>query len=301
MSAVERKRRPLLSIILPMHNAEDYIDSCLTSLVDQDLDASSYEIIIINDGSTDGSMKIAKEYAEKYTNIQIINNRMSGAGSARNAGILLSKGKYIHFVDADDYVAGEVYGALLTNIMEYDLEIMFFKFRRISDNTIIRESENDGNVEIEEIVNGIDYIASKGYINTCWISLINRDFLLGQKLLFSSFLFEDITFMTSLISSASRVANFPYDVYRYRINNTNSISNKKTDFHLKRSIISYHNVVNFFNDLVDTKRKEGIQNLAYFESLARLRNDNAVSMLLKLIKSRVSLSTINKLLTSLFL
>ena len=93
-----------LSIIVPMYNAERYIDTCLNTLVKQDILDSEYEIIIINDGSTDNSVNIVKKYIQKHENINLISVKNGGQSRARNIGIENSKGKYLYFVDADDYI-----------------------------------------------------------------------------------------------------------------------------------------------------------------------------------------------------
>lgn len=93
---------PKISIIVPVYNTEKYLAKCLDSLVNQTL--TDIEIIIINDGSTDNSEKIIKEYQKKYSNIVYIKNTNHGQGHARNLGITAAKGEYLTFVDSDDYV-----------------------------------------------------------------------------------------------------------------------------------------------------------------------------------------------------
>lgn len=91
-----------VSIIVPVYNAGEYLEVCLDSLVSQDMD--EIEIIIINDGSTDISRDICQHYAEKYPYVEMVDKANEGVSVARNVGLDLAKGKYITFVDADDYV-----------------------------------------------------------------------------------------------------------------------------------------------------------------------------------------------------
>lgn len=91
-----------VSVIVPVYNVEEYIQECLDSLVKQTLD--EIEIICVNDGSTDNSLKILNEYASKYPKIKVINRENHGVSAARNAGVKASIGKYIAFVDSDDWV-----------------------------------------------------------------------------------------------------------------------------------------------------------------------------------------------------
>ena len=93
-----------LSFIIPIYNCEKYICECLDSCLEQNINASDYEIICINDGSTDNSSKILEYYAQKHTNIFLINKSNGGVSIARNKGIEASKGDYIWFLDADDFI-----------------------------------------------------------------------------------------------------------------------------------------------------------------------------------------------------
>lgn len=91
-----------LSIIIPVYNVEEYIYDCLYSVLN--IDNLNYEIILINDGSTDRSGDIIKEFAKKYHNIKIIEQENKGLSAARNKGIQNAIGEYILFVDSDDYL-----------------------------------------------------------------------------------------------------------------------------------------------------------------------------------------------------
>ena len=98
------KKKMLLSIIIPVYNIEDYIQRCLDSCLAQNAN-SEYEIICVNDGSTDSSLKILREYENKYPNIIVIDKPNGGVSSARNMGINVARGEYIWFVDGDDWIA----------------------------------------------------------------------------------------------------------------------------------------------------------------------------------------------------
>lgn len=96
-----------LSIIIPVYNVEQYLKDCLSSILNQNF--QQYEIILIDDGSTDNSGKICDEYASSYKNIITIHQVNQGVSSARNKGVSLAKGKYIHFIDADDTIDPDTY------------------------------------------------------------------------------------------------------------------------------------------------------------------------------------------------
>ena len=93
-----------LSIIVPVYNVQDYIERCLTSIINSDLERIQYEIIVVNDGTKDGSMLVVNDYLKKYEHIKVFEQENQGLSSARNTGMAHAVGKYIWFVDSDDYI-----------------------------------------------------------------------------------------------------------------------------------------------------------------------------------------------------
>lgn len=91
-----------ISVVVPVYNVETYLEECLNSIINQTF--SDIEIICINDGSTDSSLDILNDYSKKDDRIKIINQENKGLGATRNKGIDLAKGKYIFFIDSDDYI-----------------------------------------------------------------------------------------------------------------------------------------------------------------------------------------------------
>ena len=93
-----------ISVIIPIYNSQKFINKCLDSVINQTFPSSRFEIICINDGSTDQTPQILTEYTLKYTNIIVINQKNQGQGLARNVGVSIAKGKYVKFIDSDDYL-----------------------------------------------------------------------------------------------------------------------------------------------------------------------------------------------------
>ena len=104
-------KKTLISIIVPVYNTEKYIERCLDSIMKQDY--PNFEVILVNDGSTDESGIIIQKYKEKYKNISYIKQENKGVGAARNAGIKVAKGDYISFVDSDDLIMEDYCSHLL--------------------------------------------------------------------------------------------------------------------------------------------------------------------------------------------
>lgn len=103
-----------LSFIIPAYNAEAYLKECLESILHQDLSYDEYEIICVNDGSTDRSLGLLKEYEKAYDNIRVIDQENSGVSAARNIGLDTASGEYVWFVDADDFIGRNVLNMLKT-------------------------------------------------------------------------------------------------------------------------------------------------------------------------------------------
>ena len=123
----------LLSIIVPMYNMSKYLASCLDSLVNQNIDKAEYEIILIDDGSTDNTLDIAKEYASKYDNIKVITKENGGVSSARNLGIDISEGEYIWFVDSDDFISSNCLAFIKRIIIENTPEFISMAYKKVNE------------------------------------------------------------------------------------------------------------------------------------------------------------------------
>lgn len=117
-----------LSIIIPVYNVEEYLRRCVDSILSQDYDA--YEIILVDDGSTDNGGVICDELAQQYSHISVIHKSNGGLSSARNAGLKAAKGQYIWFIDSDDYIAEQSLGAIMSQIVQNQAEVIFFSYIR---------------------------------------------------------------------------------------------------------------------------------------------------------------------------
>ncbi len=117
-----------LSIILPVYNVSQFLDDCIRSCLDQDLPEEDYEIICVNDGSTDNSLEKLNEYAKKYDNIKIITQKNTGLPGARNTGLNVAVGKYIWFIDSDDYIKKNCLKSIVDIMIEKDLDEYIFNY-----------------------------------------------------------------------------------------------------------------------------------------------------------------------------
>lgn len=117
-----------LSIILPAYNVEAYIEKCIRSLMQQDLNAADYEVIVTNDGSPDNSKEVVGKLQKEFVNIVLINQENQGVSMARNNAIAVAKGKYIMAIDPDDYILPNTLNRVLTIAETKDLDVFYLGF-----------------------------------------------------------------------------------------------------------------------------------------------------------------------------
>ena len=117
---------PLISVIIPVYNAEKYLEECIKSLLSQSL--NNCEFIFVNDGSNDNSSNIIKDYIKRDKRIVLINQCNKGVSEARNTGLLKANGKYVGFVDSDDYIDSDMYEILYKEIKMEDCDVVISNF-----------------------------------------------------------------------------------------------------------------------------------------------------------------------------
>ena len=119
---------PTYSIVVPVYNAQDSVSRCLDSLLKQDF--SDFEVLLIDDGSKDDSLRVCQQYAEKDSRVRVFHQENQGVSAARNFGLLQASGEYIGFVDSDDYVT-EDYFSLLPSVEEHKPDLVLFGYQRV--------------------------------------------------------------------------------------------------------------------------------------------------------------------------
>ena len=211
-----------VSVIVPVYNVEGYLEKCLESLVRQSL--KDIEIIVVNDGATDNSLKIAKKYEEKYFNIlKVYSKRNGGLSDARNFGLKYAKGKYVAFVDSDDYVKNDMFLKLYNFAVKNDLDVV------VSD-TIIKTDSSE-----YVLKSNLNYSTNvlKNYVIAypmACIRLIKRDILKDFEFKKGIF-YEDLESMPSLVLKTSKIGFIDYAGYYY-VQRAGSIM-KQQDFNSK--------------------------------------------------------------------
>ena len=233
----------ILSIVVPAYNVERELEKCIESCLKQDIPKDSYEIIIVNDGATDNTLQVATDIAAKYECVSVVNQNNMGLSGARNTGLKYAKGKYVWFIDSDDYIKPNVLGNMIRQTDDINLDCLFFRLQRVFDDDCFRSEVDDyecvqPNVTRNAILSGRDAIL-QGYnpSSVCAI-LFNVEFLRKHSLKFMLGIYhEDAEFTYRMISKAQRImfiADAPYLYFTHagtmtRSKNINSLIKNRVD------------------------------------------------------------------------
>ena len=126
-----------LSVIIPVYNVEKYVICCINSVIQNDLESSAYEIIIVDDESPDDSVKTIKSYFQNVANLKVISQKNKGLGGARNTGILNATGTYLLFLDADDYLVPNTLSQIVNQAIATQVEVLEFGAHGVLENGVV--------------------------------------------------------------------------------------------------------------------------------------------------------------------
>lgn len=211
---------PKFSIIIPVYNVESYLDKCLHSIINQTL--QDFEIIIVNDGSTDNSISIINKYDGKYKNIKVISQENQGLSMARNNGIKIACGEYFILVDSDDYLELELLEKLNKSLVN-NPDIIRFQLRTVS---------NDSTKDFKELAfigfkgkEAFEKISTFQFVENAWSYLYKTSYFKENKFTFAPNRYhEDFGLIPLVIVKASKVNSISYVGYNY-VQRTGSIMN----------------------------------------------------------------------------
>lgn len=204
----------LISVMIPVYNAQKHIGKCIESLLNQTY--TNIQIVIVNDGSKDDSQIICEEYAKKDKRIKLVNQPNGGEGAARNTGLKEADGKYLCFVDADDYVKEDFIENFYNLHKKYNSELSICGFTELKGEEIINETS--GNVEQLNQAQAMEKLLKedsfKGYV---WNKMFKMDIIREHKLQFDVTLavWTDVLFVFNYMEHIDRVAFDPTPKYYY--------------------------------------------------------------------------------------
>lgn len=248
----------LFSVIIPAYNAANYIKDAIESVVKQPF--FDYEIIVVNDGSKDNTLKILNKLARKYVNLRIIAQNNSGASVARNNGINHAKGEYIFFMDADDVLVENSFVKISEILIEKkpDVLIGLYTMLNIDTNKVI--IEKDSSISSLEI-NDKPYedalkVLKKYRLSSCpWRYFIKRNLILNHNLYFieNSFV-EDAIWVPMLLTSAKSFYLNDVVFYKYQLH-SNSVSSTKTFKFYQDALEGCDILTKYKHDLNNTQKE----------------------------------------------
>jgi len=226
MSIKEHSRTQIrLSIIIPVYNVEEYVEKCIKSCAEQDLSFQEYEIIVVNDGSLDGSLAICERLDAEYAHVHIISQKNKGLSGARNIGLSVAKGEYVWFVDSDDWISPSLLTSICSKLID-SLDILWLGHVVEMNHRIVSSSIPGA---VDKYCSGqffyANFVKSENFI---WKFIYRRDFLVEQRLFFcEGILYEDFEFTPRALAVAQRCFTYPVPCYHYLVRENSIVANVK--------------------------------------------------------------------------
>ena len=210
--SVVKEMNTKISVIVPVYNVEKYLERCLESIIFQTY--KELEIIVINDGSTDNSGKICDYYAQKDSRIKVLHQENKGAASAKNAGLHIATGKYLTFVDSDDYLEKDSYEFMQKHLEEKAVDVIHCAFRdvykeHVTDRLLLAEEKKF------DVISYLKRFATDWTCSLLWNKMYRRE-------IFNGIFFEeghkidDEFFVYQGILNAEKILYIPKIIYNYR-------------------------------------------------------------------------------------
>ena len=216
-----------VSILVPVYNVENYLKRCLDSLIQQTF-KKDYEIICVNDGSTDNSGLILEEYANKYNNIKIITQENKGLSEARNEGVKHATGKYTLFVDADDFINNNAVELLYNHAERLNADVVIFDIKKGSQNLKLKQTTKWNNI-IEKYgencfnIHTADPFVYRFVPVATWNKFYLTSLIKDLKFI-KGITRQDVAHWSLVYSKAKRVTYLPFPLYFYVVDRHDSIT-----------------------------------------------------------------------------
>ena len=259
-----------LSIIIPVYNVEQYIGRCLQSCLSQpNVTTEDYELVIVNDGTKDGSMAIVEEQTRGYANVTIINQHNQGLSMARNAGLKAAQGEYVWFVDSDDWIEEGCLHEIIDCLGLTKVDALQLQYR----NVYVDAPDEEVYSIISGIVEGREWLLNDGFFVAVPFMVYRREFLLRHNLTFYPGIYhEDNEFKPRTLYLAQTCASYNKIAYNYFRGNANSIT---STLRLKNGM-DYFAVMNSLRTFVNTYDIKGKYRRALYTQIG-----NAMKMVLR--------------------
>ena len=262
----------LLSLIVPCFNVENYVQQCLDSIYSCDLDEKQFEVLCIDDYSSDGTRTILEQNGRQHGNLRIIvNSTNKGLSATRNTGIREAKGEYLWFVDSDDFVTAKGLANLVYRMIDQDLDVLCFNYRQVdeegkelSEHVVFNETSSQDGYSFVKTVFGKSIVYHMGYVVRF---LYRTEYLRSHQLFFPEKVYwEDTVYMPKSIIEASRIASSAEILYSYRVNPKSFCSTFLRTYPAKSifefSFCAGSDLFSFSNEVKDEELKDAFYDTA---------------------------------------
>lgn len=234
----------MLSIIIPIYNVEHYLPRALNSVLSQGLAVGEYEVLLIDDGSTDHSLQVCQEYQQREPSIfRIITKPNEGVSKTRNRGIKEARGELLYFMDADDYLLPHGLSLVLRH-WDKDTDVLLFYSRTVFSHEIdTAEQPNNGKVLFKKTA--IEFL-KKSHNPFMWNQIIRKNFIMEHELYVpeNMKICEDVYFNLQLYFENPRIKITDYNIYRYVVREGSAVTNRNAT-HLRGLFPSYITLIDY--------------------------------------------------------
>lgn len=255
---------PILSILIPVYNADKFIHRCLDSIVNQKAFNDDVEIILINDGSKDNSLFILTQYADRYTNIKLISRENKGIGPTRNELIKNATGRYFWFIDADDYVSNTSLSVVLPLLEcdEYDMLLTTYYWGNDEAGRIVKYAG--------EYSTAIELTDNLVLNNSLWTRIYRTSIVKESGIMFEHYIMgEDFDVILKLTPLVGKVKCIEKPLYNYIFNPNSAVGNVQMSHRMEVSEDSMRCIIDnmkFLNELPENQQSILKKHLDYFTS-----------------------------------
>ena len=229
----------LLTYIIPVYNTERYVLRCLQSIVNQQLWPDDYEVLVVDDGSTDGSRAVVEAFAAEHRQVKLLTQQNAGVSAARNLAMDNARGRYLMFVDSDDRLGDDVIHRVVQRAIDDDLDVLSFNYEcEDAQGNVLPHSRED-NYATTPVATGYDFLKAHSMTPYVWRFLLRREYLQqgGWRFDPSLIVCEDGALIARFLLNAPRMAHEDTIAYCY-VNRSDSAMHNPDKEHLRRRVFS---------------------------------------------------------------
>ena len=229
----------LLTYIIPVYNTERYVLRCLQSIVNQQLRPDDYEVLVVDDGSTDGSRAVVEAFAAEHRQVKLLTQQNAGVSAARNLAMDNARGRYLMFVDSDDRLGDDVIHRVVQRAIDDDLDVLSFNYEcEDAQGNVLPHSRED-NYATTLVATGYDFLKAHSMTPYVWRFLLRREYLQqgGWRFDPSLIVCEDGALIARFLLNAPRMAHEDTIAYCY-VNRSDSAMHNPDKEHLRRRVFS---------------------------------------------------------------